>query len=788
MLQDVRFALRLLMRHRGYAAIAILTVALGVGANTAVFSVADSVLFRPLPFAEVDRLHVLRIGNPKTGEVYGTVGASSVEAARALDLFDAVAPVSGRSIRAYVTRDGALDVLSLAPVSREFLEVLNVRPALGRRFDGSDTGTRAVLLSYKTWMSKHGGDAGIVGRTLPAAVRTMDETKMPDQSVRIVGVLPPRLRMPLASADDGVILMEDPRTAGPWPPLVRLEPGVDATAAQARLSVLQQPPDLVPGKSSLRIVPLREELAARQDPVLWLLLGASAIVLFVACVNLANLMLARGSARARELAVRAALGGSRRRLVRLLVVEGAVVAAFGAVLGLAAAYWGFRALTATLPPVLAAVADPVFDVRAFGFAAVIASLSAIAFSVLPAMRLVGGGARNGLGLGRMQLHAQRRGRQVLVALEVAICLALLVGAGLVGRSLIALLSQDMGFASHRLVASFDLPTLVIRQGTRVRADTVARAAFVEARLREIRGVAGVRAAGVVSSWPYSGIMPEAPLTGEPDGGGVYFVTSGYFRAVGMRMLAGRDIADEESFAASPVAVLNESAARKICGSPEQCPGRVVLTPNQLSRTIVGVVRDARPSLKRGPTPTMYVPFDVRRFSFGSIVIDSDDTPENREGLKRALSSPSARVEVRSLDEARDREMSPFRFNALIVGALAILTLLLSAVGVYGVMAAVVGERTREYGIRLALGATREDVNRHVLVRAVVPIACGAVAGVVLALWGSRFIGSLLYGVVPLDAGAFAIASAVVVASGVAAAYVPARRAGRVDPIVALRAE
>lgn len=409
--------------------------------------------------------------------------------------------------------------------------------------------------------------------------------------------------------------------------------------------------------------------------------------------------------------------------------------------------------------------------------------------MVPALRLSAGDARHGLALGRLQPHARRRGRQILVGLEVAICLALLVGTGLAGRSLFALLSQDLGFQSHRMVVSFDLPTLVVRRDDALRADTAARAAFVQARLREIREVAGVTAAGAASASPLSSIMPDAPLTSERGGGGVYSVSSGYFRAAGMTLIAGRDLADAESFAAAPVGVLNESAARRLCGSASECLGRVVHSPDQPARTVVGVVRDARPSLTRAPMPLMYVPFDVSRFAFGSIVIDAVDSPENRERLKRVLSaSPNARVEIRSLDEARDRELSPFRFNAIIVGAFGILTLNLAVIGVYGVTSAVVGERTREYGIRLALGATRERVSRHVLRQASIPVAAGIAGGLVLAAWGSRYLVSLLYGVVPLDVPSFIGAAALIVVCALAAALIPARRASRVDPIIALRAE
>ncbi len=792
MLHDLRFALRLFNRHRAYAAIAVLTMALGVGANTAIFSIADSVLFRPLPFPDVDRLYGLRVGNPRTGDVFGTLPGADVEVAGRTGLFDAMAAADLIPTRVFVRGAAGLDALSLSPVSPLYVDLLGLRPVVGRPFDASDVGTRAVLLSYGVWLAKYGGDPAIVGRAIPTVAPTPGEPNTPD-AIRIVGVLPPRVRLPLVKGDDGLVLMSDTSVGGPgrtFPPLVRLKRGVARRGAQAELDSLIGE-ELAPGKSTLRLVPLREELAVRQDPVLWLLLGASSIVLLVACANLAHLILARGSARTRELAVRTALGGSRGRLVRLLLVEAACIAAFGTAAGLFAGYAGFRLLSSQLPPLLGSAAAPAFDVRALTFAVAIAIVAALAFGVLPAARLSRSDARDGLSLGRLQTLTPRRGRRVLVAVEIAICMALLVGASLVGRSLFALLTQDLGFGLHRVQARLDLPTMRLRRGPTLRADNLARQAFMQARLRDVRAVPGVRSATIVSAAPFSGGAPDMPLTtGRGTGsGGVYSVSSDFIRALGMTLVAGRDITEAEGAAASPVGVLNERAAVMLCDGPRACIGHVVDAPRQAPRTVIGVVRDARLSLQDTALPAMYVPFDPTVFALGSIVVDVDDTPAAREQLTRVLSaSKDARVELRSFDAARDRELSPFRFNAVVVGGFALLALALAIVGVYGVMASVVGERMREFGIRIALGATRGRVNRDVLGHAAVPVLCGVVTGLLLAAWGSKFLASLLYGVAPLDAASYAVPVVVIAVSGFAAAIVPALRAGRVDPIVALRAE
>jgi predicted permease len=794
MWSDLRYAVRVLVRRPMFTLVAVLTVALGVGANTAVFSVADSVLFRPLTFPGADRLFVLRIADVRTRQTYWFLPASAIDAARASGSFDVVTGAEPRDTRVYVRREDGLAAVILTPVAPDFLDVLGVRPLLGRTFAMSDTGTRAVLLSYRSWVRDYGADPSVVGRTVPGLARTMDVSNLPDGGFRIIGVLPPRLRAPLLAAPDGLVLMEAPRAGAVtsrFTPLVRLKAGVTRAAAEAQLSGVRGE-ELVPGQTALRLVPVREEMAGRQDPVFWLLIAAATIVLVVACVNLANLIVARGSARTRELAIRAALGGSRARLARLLLVEALCVAALGTAAGVLLGFGGFLVLSAQLPPLLAQIADPAFDARALGFAVLTACATAAAFTVLPVLRLSRADARDGLRASRLHAAAPRRGRGVLVAVEVATCLGLLVGAALVGRTLITLLSEDLGFEPHRVAITFDLPTLVLtRHDGFLPADKTARLAFYRERLNEIRALPGVRAAGATGAAPFSGNAPDSPLTEDrvDRGGGVYAASSGYFSAIGMPLLAGRDFTDQESFTGAQVGVLNDTAARRMCGGPASCLGTVVRPPSQPARTVIGVVGDARRSVRRAPIPAMYVPFETAHFVLASLVVDADDTAESRAALKRALSIfPDARVQVRSLDDARLLELSPFRFNAIVIGAFAVLTLVLAVVGVYGVMSAVVGERTREYGIRLAMGATRERVNRHVLAQAARPIGAGAVGGLLLALWGARYVSSLLYGVQPIDLRSFAAAAAVVLASALAAAFVPAHRAGRVDPIVALRAE
>ena len=352
-----------------------------------------------------------------------------------------------------------------------------------------------------------------------------------------------------------------------------------------------------------------------------------------------------------------------------------------------------------------------------------------------------------------------------------------------------LASQDLGFEPRRYVVNFDLPTMVVQRGNTMRTDTEARSAFYVARLHDVLAVPGVRAAAIASAAPFSGIRPDAPLTDQRgQEGGVYSVSSGYFRTMGVPLLVGRDFTEDESFRNAPVGVLNESGSAPALRSVAQCLGRVITPPNQPGRTVIGIVADARASLKQKTTPTMFVPFQSP-FALKVLVIDAADDVATRALLTQTLSvSREARVDLQSLATARDLELSPFRFNALVVGAFALLTLLLAAVGVSGVMAATVAERTREFGIRIALGATREQVSALVLRQACMPIAAGAVAGLLLSMWASRLAVSLLFHVTPFDPVSFAAASLIVIACGVGATLLPARRAARVDPAMVLKSE
>jgi predicted permease len=504
----------------------------------------------------------------------------------------------------------------------------------------------------------------------------------------------------------------------------------------------------------------------------------------VGCANLANLVLARGAERQRELAVRASLGAPRWRLMRLLLVENIAIALIGGSVGLCLAYWSFGVLVANLPVALARSVDPVFDARAFVFALAAAIGVCLVSGLVPAWQLARADAR-GLQPGRLQSWSTRAGRRALLSLEVAVAVVAVVAAVLLGRSLERLITQQLGFDATRLIVS----ARTIGAGADAR-DRRVRAAEFAAQLEAVRAVPGVRSAGAMSILPASGTMADLPLF--PRGGakgGVWIVGSGFFRTMGIPVIEGRELDERESFTATAVGVLNQSAVRALFPDGHAV-GRQVTAPNQPARTIVGVVADWRKSLKLAAEPAMYVPFDAAKFRSAQIIVDAPDTPAMRERMRQAVTrvSANAHVTMNPVNTLLDSDAAPIRFMLVVIGLFATLTLVMAMLGVYGVIAFIARERTREYGVRVALGATRRIIGVLVVRQALVPIAAGLTAGLIAATWTSRLLTAQLFEIAPLDAMTFAGTAVLLFASGVAAAAIPARRATRVDPMIALRAE
>jgi predicted permease len=779
MFNDVRYAWRFLAKQRAFTLVASVTVALGVGANTAIFSIADSVLFRPLPYADSERLFVLEATKLSSRQRYGTMPIDDLKAARAAGVFDAVMDLD--QVGSAFVRDGdRLESVRVQPVPSEYLAVLGVRPLYGRDFTESDRGQRAVMLTYRAWAGRYGANPALLDANIP----TVDGAPM-----HVVGVLPPSFRVASATAfftPPDVLTMSVPSyTPGSRAsrPIARLAAGVTPAAAQARLSALTGA-DLKPGEFELRLVPLREMMGRTSSQTLTLLGAAAFLVLIVGCANLANLVLARGAERQRELAVRASLGAPRWRVVRLLLVENLAIAVLGGAVGLCLAYWSFGFLVANLPPALARSVDPAFDARAFVFALMAAVGVGLLSGVIPAWQLAGADAR-GLQPGRLQTWSTRVGRRTLLSLEIGVAVVAVVAAVLLGRSLERMITQELGFDSTRLIVN----SRNVGAGA-ASPDRRARAAQFVTQLEVVRAVPGVRSVGSMSILPAAGAAPDFSLFPRGTGtGGVWTVGSGFFRTMGIPVLEGREFDERESFSGAPVGILNRSAVRVLFPDGHAL-GRQVTAPNQPARTIVGVVADWRESFKRPAVPAMYATFDPAQFRLASVIVDAQDSRLLREQIQESLTrvTPDSLVRIEPVSALLDSDVAPVRFMLVVIGLFAALTLLLAMLGVYGVIAFIARERMREYGVRVALGATRRIIGALVIRQALIPIVAGLGAGLIAAVWTSRLLAAQLFEVAPVDGLTFAGTAVVLLATGFAAAAIPARRATRVDPVIALRAE
>jgi putative ABC transport system permease protein len=781
MLNDLRYALRFLIRRRAFTTVAVCTVALGVGANTAIFSVADSVLFRPLPYAHADRLFVLEPVKISSGQNYGTMPVEDLEAARATGAFDAVMDMD--PVDAIYVREGdRVQSLRVQPVPPEYLATLGVRPIYGREFQESDVGQDAVLLTYRTWAGRYGGNLGLLDSTIP----TVD-----GRSMHVIGVLPPSFRTASATAfftPPDFLTVKRP-VYGPGirasTPIARLAAGITPGAAQARLSAVHGK-TLQPGDLELRLVPLRDLMGRSSGRTLTLLSWAALLVFLVGCANLANLVLARGAERQRELAVRASLGGSQWRIARLLVVENLVVALMGGAVGLGVAYWSYGLLVANLPATMARSVAPAFDTRVLVFAVALTVAAGIASGVLPAWQLARADARAGLQLGRLQARTSRAGRKILLSVEVGLALIAVIAALVLGRSLTDLVTKEMGFDAARLVVG----VRPVGPGAGAQGPAARAAQFVQ-HLDAVRAIPGLKSAAAITSLPASGAMADSSLFPRGQGrGGVWAISAGFFKTMGIPVIEGRELDDRESFDGAPVGVLNQTAARLLFPGGHAL-GAQVNAPGQPARTVVGVVADWRQSLKDAAAPAMYVPFDRAKFRSAQMIVDTGaDTPAARENVRERIArvTPDSLIRIEPISGLLDREAASLRFTLAVIGAFALLTLLLAILGVYGVVAFIAGERLKEYGVRVALGAPGRAIGALVLRQAIAPVAAGLLGGVVAATWVSRLLATQILDVVPATPITFGVALALLLGCGVLAAAIPARRASRVDPMIALRAE
>ena len=807
--QDARYAARVLLKNPGFTLVAVLALALGIGANSAIFSVVNAVLLRPLPYAEPERLVTVWEDDTKGGFPKDTPAAANyIDWRDQNQVFEGMAAIADQSYN--LTGAGEPERLDGRSVSASLFPLLGVEPQLGRAFlpqEDAPGANRVVVLSHGLWQRRFGGDPSILGRPV----------NLNGANHEVVGVMPQHFQFP------------DPKDQL-WTPIAftqqeaanrgrhylqvvaRLKPNVTVEQAQAEMTTIaarlqQQHPEQNRDLGAT-VVPLHEHLVGNIRPALLVLLGAVGFVLLVACANVANLLLARAAVRQKEIAVRVALGASRLRLVRQFLTESVLLAACGGAVGLLLAVWGTGLLKTFIPENVSQVRSITIDGRVLGFTLLVSLLTGLVFGLAPAAQASRFDLNETLKEGGRDSAQGSRGNRVrglLVIAEVAVSLVLLIGAGLLINSFVRLRGVDPGFTSDNLL------TMSIVLPREKYPDYQRRAAFYDEMVSRVEALPGVKSAAVTNWIPLvlqgdsitfgvEGRPDPAPSQGKRPAVVTRAVHPHYFRTMGIRLLQGRAL-DERDRADTPnVAVISETMARKHFAGEDPVGRRI--TPGAADSTnaddwitVVGVAQDVRQvELGAEPKPQMYVPYAQGWSAFAPryLIVSTNVEPLSLASAVRgavwSIDRDQPVADVRTMREVLSASLARQRFSTLLLGVFAAVALLLASVGIYGVMSYSVAQRTHEIGIRMALGAQRGDVLRLAVGQGMKLILVGIGLGLVAAFALTRVMESLLFGVSATDPVTFAAISLVLVFAGLLASYVPARRATKVDPMIALRYE
>jgi putative ABC transport system permease protein len=811
LLQDFRYALRQLRKSPGFAAVAVITLALGIGANTAIFSVVNAVLLRPLGFKEPNRL--VRVWHVPPAKSFPGITRFSASAANYLDwekqnqVFASMAIYDFRSFD--LTGSDKADQINASGVSADFFATLGVQPILGRVFSPDENvpgRSHVVVLSHRLWQERFAANPDIVGHNI----------SFDGASYLVAGVMPASLQYPDWAQVWTPMAWTDKQRAvrgeHHYGVVARLKPGVDIKQAQADMNTIsarleQAYPEDDKGWGAV-VVPLHDDLVADVRPALLVLLGAVAFVLLIACVNVANLALAKTFGRQKEIAIRTALGASSARVLRQILTETVILALAGGALGLGFAHFGVRLILAFLADKLPSSMNVSLDSQVLIFTAVISVFTGIIAGVLPALRLTRRDVNAALkqGLGRTDAHSSgHRTRSVLVVSEVALSLMLLIGAGLMVRSFRSLQAVNPGFDSHGVLT---MTAMVSRAKF---SSPLQQISFFERVLQRVRALPGVEAAAVIDDLPLSDEgshqpiaiegRPALPMSEQPEVD-VRVASAGYMTALHIPILRGRDINDGDVLGRPAVVVISESMARQFWPGEDPLGKRLTLTffP-EAAREVVGVVGDVKiDSLDQSrPGAMLYFPLDQMSagsngwgsFPMSLVVRSSSASTGMVAAVSNAVHEVDRDIPVRdifSLDELVSNSVSQQRFSMLLLGAFAGLALLLAAVGIYSVLSYSVKRSVREIGIRLALGARVGDVLRAVVFEGMKPTLIGVALGIAGALALGRVLSSLVFGVRPTDPVTFLAVALLLAAVAFLATIVPAYRATKVDPLVALRYE
>ena len=803
-LHDLRFALRLLLKNPGFTIVTVVALALGIGANTAIFSVVNAVLLRPLPYKDPERLVMVWEDATKTGRPRDTpTAANFIDWRNQNQVFEGMAAINEESYN--LTGAGDPERLDGVRVSASLFPLLGVEPQLGRVFTAAEDqpgSQRVVLLSYGLWQRRFGGDPSIVGKPIT----------LNDQSYVVMGVMPARFQFPTNDNQIWVPIAFSAEEAADrelhnLQVVARLKPGVTLAQAQAEMSTIatrlqQQYPETNKDVGAA-VTSLREQLVGNIKPALLILLGAVGLVLLIACANVANLLLARAAVRQKEIAVRVALGARRMRLIRQFLTESIVLSVLGGVIGLVLAYTGLVLLRTFIPEDILQAREISIDLKVLGFTVIVSVATGVIFGLAPALQafrvkqnetLKEGGRDAATG------GSGKRLRSVLVTAEVATSLVLLIGAGLLINSFVRLRNVDPGFRSDHLL------TMRIVMPMSKYLDRPRRIAFYNDVLQRVQSLAGVRSAAITTNLPlyHQGNemavriqgRPELPPAQQPTVV-IRIVSPGYFDTMTIPLLNGRKLSDQDIDTTPRVAVISETMARTFW--PNEDPvgkrfgiGEIESGPRWFN--IVGVVKDVRQMrLTADPKPQAYLTYlQVGFFDSRDLVVKTDVDPASMAATIRnavwEIDKDQPVSNVQTMETILADSIAQQRFSMVLLAIFAGVALFLAAVGIYGVMSYSVAQRTREIGIRMALGAQTAAVLKLALGYGMKLVLIGIAIGLIAAFALTRLMSTLLFGVTATDPITFTLISLLLICVAALASYIPARRATKVDPMIALRYE
>jgi putative ABC transport system permease protein len=806
-LQDLKYGARVLWKSPGFTFIAVIALALGIGANTAIFSAVNTLIMRPLPYRNAERLVMVWEYNRTRNQHQNVINPGNyLDWRDQSKVFEEIAAFY--DARVNLTGKEEPVELPVQAATTNLFATLGVEPIKGRSFTEEDVTSDAnpVILSYNLWQTRFGSDPKIVGQSIT----------LNGKEATVIGVLPAGFQWFVKKGSltgkpaelwfpVGFTESESLRKGRYMSAVARLKPGVTREQAQAEMNIIGSRLEQQYAKFNtgwgVELVPLREQFVGEIRPALWILLGAVGFVLLIACANVANLLLARAAARHREIAIRTALGANRLRVIRQLLTESLLLSALGGVVGLMLAWWGIGVLTAFSPPDMVSLEKISINPTVLAFTMAVSFLTGIIFGIAPALEatrlntseMLKEGGKSTAGSPRV-----RRLRAAFVIAEIALSLVLLIGAGLMVKSLLRLQSVNPGFEADNL-----LTMRVILPGSKYKEDAQ-RIAFFQQAVERIKALPGVKSAGAVSFLPFTGLGAATgfKIEGRPDAGpGQKLVTDvrvadeNYFRAMSIPVISGRTFNADEETEKRHVVVINETLARKYFAGEDPVGKRLTIdmTDSPVPTEVIGVVGDVKHmSLDTETKAMVYWPHPELAYSGMTIVIRTTNDPLQlaapAQAAIQAIDPNQPVSDIRTMNQLLAESVARARFNTLLLGLFSAVALVLAAVGIFGVISYSVTQRTHEIGIRMALGASASDVLSMIVRQGMMLAIIGVGLGLLAAFALTRLMQSLLFEVSASDPLTFAFVSLLLASVAFLACYIPARRATRVDPMTALRYE